>query len=392
MLAFWVLAGHTMAASGLTLPLLSKAPIAVDIFMLVSGFLMAFYFRVREDKEPWESPGTWGNFYIRRFFRIAPAYYLILAVALLFRGYFQKWHFEVITAFPPPWANVVHESATLPALGWQDVVSHVTFLFGFIPKYASSDAIPDWSIGLEMQFYLALPFIMLLLRRTGHVVTAVVLLGLWLGANSLISVYAGSAPKMFGPFPQPTFLPLKLNCFLVGILLAESYHFRALSRKKSTLLLVMSFAVALGTATKIMFSVTVLSAVMLAYPPAGAATGAWRAVAWCQRKFDSGFCSFLGDTSYGVYLLHNLFILPLAAWVLTKPAIMHLPQKGRFLLLLGCVAGIAYPIAYLVHRFVERPGIALGRKLIRRNRGSVPRMAEGAPLVTGIPVADAKGS
>jgi peptidoglycan/LPS O-acetylase OafA/YrhL len=311
---------------------------------------------------------------------------------LALRASLQRWHFDVITAFPPPWANVVHENATLPPLSWQDVVTHITFLFGFIPQYASSNAIPDWSIGLEMQFYMALPFIMLFLRRAGHIVTAIALLGLWVAANHLIGVYAGSAPKPLGQFPQPTFLPLKLNCFLVGILLAESYYFRGRDLKKAAFLLVMCLAVALGTATKIVFSVTAISALMLAYPPGGVATGVWRAVAWAQRKFDSPVCSFLGDTSYGVYLLHNLFILPLAAWVLTKPALMHLPGKERFALLLVCVAGIAYPTAYLLHRFVERPGIAIGRKLIRRSRNAGPRVRETAAVGSEIQVPDATGS
>lgn len=50
--------------------------------MMISGFLMAHNYLARRETEPWQAWPTWRAFWVRRFFRIAPAYYLLLAVAL----------------------------------------------------------------------------------------------------------------------------------------------------------------------------------------------------------------------------------------------------------------------------------------------------------------------
>ena len=64
-------------------------------------------------------------------------------------------------------------------------MAHFTFLFGFIPRYAASTHIPDWSIGLEMQFYLFFPFIAILLIRTHFVGGTFVLIALNLVSASI---------------------------------------------------------------------------------------------------------------------------------------------------------------------------------------------------------------
>lgn len=66
------------------------AKMAVDLFMLISGFLMANNMHNRAPKEPPEKGKTWLVFYIRRFFRIAPAYYLSLLIAVLFQDAFLE--------------------------------------------------------------------------------------------------------------------------------------------------------------------------------------------------------------------------------------------------------------------------------------------------------------
>lgn len=381
LMSFWVVAGHTMMAAGLVLPVISKPQFAVDIFMFVSGFLMAYYFRVRQDREPWNSPVTWRDFYIRRFFRIAPAYYFFLLIALVFQSWFHAKHYIIVSTFPPPWADRVKVPETLPPLHWLDILSHFSLTFGLIPKYAASNSLPDWSIGLEMQFYLALPFIMLLYKRAGHLLATGCLLALWLAAINLFGVYEGSAPKLLGLFPQPTFLPLKLNCFTIGILLAECYYFKDIKVRKSLLLCLLAFGLACATSSKYLAVTVVISALLLVYGGNSAPAGVRKMLDVLYGAFNSRLCAFLADTSYSVYLLHNLVLLPLAAWFVLHPSFVNLPPKERYLLLLGCVALIVYPIAFLVHKFVERPGILLGKQFIRHHR-PIPAPAHQATSKT----------
>jgi peptidoglycan/LPS O-acetylase OafA/YrhL len=359
-LSLWVLAGHVAFCSGAAIPLLDSAGLAVDIFMFVSGLLMAYHFRIRELREPWESPVTWCKFYVRRFFRIAPAYYFLLLIALLGRGSFHGAYNVVVQAYPPSWISALPPSSSLSPLSWQDVLAHVTFLYGFIPQYASSNALPDWSIGLEMQFYLAFPFIMLLFHRRGYVASVAICLLIWGLSNSLIGVYAGTPPKLIGHFPQPTFLPLKLNCFVVGILVAEAFYFRNRTPAKTSLLLLGALAVSIkGLSWTFQFAVIAASLVIFQVPYATS-----RLLAAFNSFLSTRAVAFLADTSYGVYLAHNLILLPLAATLIENPNYAKMVPLARFSILLVFTAAIVYPIAFLIYKFIETPGINFGRQAL----------------------------
>ncbi|MBH9538896.1 acyltransferase, partial [Novosphingopyxis sp. YJ-S2-01] len=45
--ALWVLFGHLVILTGFRLPVLSKPDLGVDLFILLSGFLMVFQYRLR---------------------------------------------------------------------------------------------------------------------------------------------------------------------------------------------------------------------------------------------------------------------------------------------------------------------------------------------------------
>ncbi len=81
--SFWVVVSHVMMLTGWMVPVMSWGTLAVDLFMILSGFLMTYQALTREADEPLDSLGTWVRFLLRRFFRLAPVYYLLLFIALL---------------------------------------------------------------------------------------------------------------------------------------------------------------------------------------------------------------------------------------------------------------------------------------------------------------------
>jgi peptidoglycan/LPS O-acetylase OafA/YrhL len=285
-----------------------------------------------------------------------------------------------VTNIPPsPQAHPVSVPLAPPALGWPDILTHLTFTFGFFPKYAASNALPDWSIGLEMQFYFALPFIMLLYRRAGHFVSTLLLMGIWIAATRLIGFGPDMPPGALGHFPMAAFLPLKLNCFVVGILFAESFHFKDRNLAKSMLLCLLGLIVVRFTFDRYAKVLACLSAVMLLYRGSSAPVAVRKSLDALRGVFGSRFAVFLADTSYGVYLFHLLVLWPFAAWLSFRPAFRHLPGIERFLVIAGMTALVAYPTAWLLHRYVEQPGIKLGKRFIRHSKPPAARVRQISP-------------
>jgi peptidoglycan/LPS O-acetylase OafA/YrhL len=231
-MALLVFLSHVSIATGSmnAFPLLFRfGGIAVEVFMFVSGFLMTWHYLDREHKEPWSAPSTWRQFYVRRFFRIAPLYYLLVTAAFALQTTLMPMNEHLHDTFPPAWAGVsTAHDPTIHDLTPLNLALHYSFLFGFVPAYASNTLLPDWSIGLEMQFYLAFPFLALLFRRAGPWVSTVLLCGAGFLARRWMAEGITSEPGPLGLFPMATFLPLRIAVFTSGMLAA--FGIAALSR------------------------------------------------------------------------------------------------------------------------------------------------------------------
>jgi peptidoglycan/LPS O-acetylase OafA/YrhL len=360
--ALWVFVSHVQILSGLRqLPLLSWGDSAVDLFMMISGFLMAHHYLGRAEAEPWRRPQTWVAFWVRRLFRIAPAYYLLLAVALA-AGAWLGHDRDVIGAHFP-WTLTRADRYT--DHGLPNILAHVTFVFGALPRYGFSTPLPDWSIGLEMQFYLVMPFLMLALGRRFW----------WPRALAVVAAAALLAFAVRGysaGFDMPSFLPMKLGVFLIGMFIAYGVARRDL---RAPLLLV-ALVVALALAVRRDHTTFMLAALSAGF--ALLVGGAWlpgmgvlhRAFMPLRRALASPVGHWMGETAYSLYLVHLLVLLPVAAWLAGFDGYLQLKSSLRFVLAGAITLAVSLSISTLIHFWVERPGIALGKRLVHRLRRS----------------------
>jgi peptidoglycan/LPS O-acetylase OafA/YrhL len=123
--------------------------VGVHLFLVLSGFCIYWPFANGRQM-------TLGEFAKRRFRRIAPPYYAALVgfalIALLFN------HLR--------WLWPESPSATLGST-LRQLTSHALFVHNLLPNHILAVAGPFWSIGLEVQLYLAMPLLAVVASKWG---------------------------------------------------------------------------------------------------------------------------------------------------------------------------------------------------------------------------------
>ena len=144
--------------------------LGVDLFFVLSGFLITGILLGcrRHHESGWQSVGfTARRFYARRFLRIFPLYYAVLLVASF---------------------ALTLEPGILVSL-W----TYTFNLWGGLRGQLSGSLVSHfWSLAVEEQFYLAWPWVILLVPR--RALTAVVAATIAIGPLSRLALFLGGAP------------------------------------------------------------------------------------------------------------------------------------------------------------------------------------------------------
>jgi peptidoglycan/LPS O-acetylase OafA/YrhL len=362
--SLWVLIGHAMFMTGYKIDILAQPDMAVELFIIISGFLMAYHYQLREPREPWTDPTTWNVFWIRRFFRIAPLYYICLALALYFGPDLWQQRLNAAAVIPGGLAETMRYADRYLDQSLTNILLHVSFLFGMTYTNNFQTALPDWSIGLEMQFYAVFPFLMLVVMRLGWKIGMALLVGIgW-----IVGSWLDHHGFVIGAY---SILAMKFHLFAAGMLIAMSV--RAEGRLK-WLFVIAACAVifvplgggrdALHRAIKIgivlgFFALMYRDLLPLVFR---------RAVGMLDLVLSNPLSRWIGDLSYGVYLIHLLVMLPVCGRLATiAPGLSALP---RFWIALSVTILITYGLAYLAYRWIELPGIGWGRQVAGRLQAS----------------------
>lgn len=224
-------------------------------------------------------------------------------------------HYYALQALFPLW--YIHPPSAIPNFRFSDLLLHATFLFGVIPSQANNNILPDWSIGLEMQFYFLFPFMMLALRRIG---------AFWFALASLAIVVL--AQTHVPEFPQPSFLLLVITAFVVGIFMSEAWIHE--DRLKSAMLLVLAIFLA-SIRLPFMFQAIPLAMIFVINFPKLFTDLKLTTFGGIVPSLMGGRIGlFIGDRSYSVYLIHMLIIVPLVSFLATMPRFAHAAPTSRF--------------------------------------------------------------
>jgi len=355
--SLWVVLGHICILTSFHFPILSDPAIGVDLFILLSGYLMAKNYVERKEKEPWTDGATFKKFWLRRFFRIAPLYYVLLILAIGFGSYFGEAR-NIIGHF---YSETQTNSSRYSDSSFLNVFTHLTFMFGFLPSFSFNTVLPDWSIGLEMQFYFLFPFIMLAVMRLGFTRACFAVIILCAVAKYLL-------PNYFAAFPMPSMILIKLYLFIAGMFIAEAI------RKKSMWHVIFAIVAAFASAYMpndrnvyhviAQIGMIIMMATIL-WPRKEGSN--WAKTLRLPRWMLTNKASvYMGDVSYSVYLLHLLIVIPIVAFLLSNTQFAELSAVMRFITASAIILPITYGIATLLYKFIEKPGIQLGKFVINR--------------------------
>jgi peptidoglycan/LPS O-acetylase OafA/YrhL len=315
----------------------------VQLFYIASALTLCLSWNFRSSRE--HTPLK--NFYVRRLFRIAPMFYVAIVLYVALYGLEPRfyapngveWHYVPLTAL---------------------------FLNGFHPEMVTSVVPGGWSIVVEMTFYLVLPLLVTRFRSIGWLVVLVIV--------SLVMervmgrIYRGIYLPMYPPDQQYivhnfVFLNFfgQFPVFAIGML---AYGFFRDDRLKTRAIFAGTTAFLMWLGWRWFRGEGPMSVLML-HVPIGAAFALFALALsqWPVRILVNPLTRWIGRLSFSMYLVHFAVIDAFAALGLSQ-------WFGG-----GDAAAIAYyalavavttPVAALCHRFIERPGIEAGRRLLER--------------------------
>ena len=227
-----------------------------------------------------------------------------------------------------------------------DVAIKLLFLQGFFQQYHLTMNGAFWSMGTEVQFYLALPWLMSIARRMGLDRFVIASIALAIVFRILVDWKWAGAPPVAG-IVKSTFLmnmlPGRIAEFAIGMWIAGT----APRRTQSMALWLCLPAGALAMATKM------LGPAFAAEPLLGVFYGCILVLALRHARLfgrSESVVALIGRASYVLFLIH----LPIA--MLISP---HLPKDaglyGAFSTLLFTTVVIAIPLSVFLHVWVEMP-------------------------------------
>jgi len=359
-LALWVLGSHVFYFSGYTAEettglagILHEGALAVSVFMMVSGFVIFNLLDQRRESYP--------RFIIRRAARIFPAYVFFFACAVLLSGVV---FFPALqpTAYMTGQAKYWHDAvADNWQTAWWNIPLHLSLLQGLVPDAVMGDyarnafLLPSWSITLEWQFYLIAPVIFMFAvrerkRGTGRVVLLAIL---------TVLIFAGHRFDW-----GKSFLLYHTEYFIVGAASYFAYRklhqllFAADSVFPVTVALVVAFYL-VGLRNHALIPLCLWGAffALLIEPPGSLSSR-------LLPLFTNPIAQYLGRISFSIYLAHWLVIILVQAALVRWLPNLSRPIHFWVLLLIALPATIA--IAALAYRYIESPGMEIGKKLSPR--------------------------
>lgn len=319
----------------------------VHLFFVASAFTLfwSLHQRSRSEARPIL------NYFLRRFFRIAPPFWLAILFYVWWNG-----------SGPRYWAP--------RGIGGLDVLATACFAHGWSPTMINSVVPGGWSIAVEMNFYVLVP---VLFQRLTNLRRCVWFFVACVAGQAILNVamrpvflrMLSDDEKYLADLMHTLWLPTQLPVFAAGFAL---YYVLAPHLVRGRDGAEPAPRVARPSGLMLLFAAGVLAEMWVA-PPSTLWGSVFAVVAAGlalrpSRLLVNAFTRYLGDISYSGYLVH-FAVLDVALRVIRHffSAITRHPLPHLALLYAAVVLG-SILVATATHRLIEEPARRLGRRLI----------------------------
>ncbi len=322
--------------------------IGVDLFFVLSGFLIAsqLFIQIKEQQRLLVK-----DFFIKRIFRILPAYFVVLAIYIL-------WPF-------------FHEREALPAT-WRFLTFTQNFGLNIKTYGTFSHA---WSLCVEEHFYLLLPFTLLLLlytrsfKRAGWIIAVLFISGFFIRHFGFHQLYLPEMEKepSWHLWYQYIYYPTynRLDGLLAGVSIAGIYQFYpalfARITQYGNMLLILSLVVLTGAyfvcEDQHSYAASIFGFPLVAVGFGLMVLGAISANSFLYR-WNSRIATFIAAMSYALYLSHKGIIH------ITQELLEPFIEKDSNSMLVICLI-LSIAGAFVLNVLVEKPFMKLRKKLVK---------------------------
>lgn len=331
----------------------------VQLFYLASSFTLFLSMKNRITKEI----NPIRNFFIRRFFRIAPMYYIAIIVYLIMYGFGPRY-----------WLGDAQNISVF------NILSNIIFLHGFNPYWINSLVPGGWSIAVEMTFYCVLPFLFSKIKTINHAINcfafSIIIRSIFY--QLLIRINPTDSDYLWGDYLF-LYFPSQFPVFCLGIIMyfivIEKQNSYDISNKT---LFILSLCCLADLATDRGFFLPHHIIFAFAFLLFAVSVSKYK-----NKIAINPFFCYLGKISFSMYLVHFGVLT-----TLTKINFIDYNENGIInfitrLIITVIISGIISTISYNI---IEQPFQNIGKKIINKmeNRTATqkyltPKKGAGVP-------------
>lgn len=289
---------------------------AVSYFFMLSGFVMILSYNNKEYVDPL-------NFIKRRIARIYPVYFIALLFTVLI----------YLTIYSPNFENIF---------------LNIALLQSWIPNKATTLNYPGWSLSVEFFFYALFPFLFNRFYKRYNLKTLLIIgVLIWLSSQLLFHLLLFVRPgyrSFFFYFPV-----LHLNEFILGMLAGAVYLRHTLNIRINYNVLIFTFLLLILGIMKFpmnleyhngLLAILFIPLIIFLSLSNGAIT----------RFFKKKIFVFLGEISYGIYILQLPVWLFISDYRLFKYLTIPKSSDLGFYVKIACLIGISAISFFLIEK------------------------------------------